>query len=102
VLAEVRAQQPADSTGFRGLSSAMALLALSEGDIGTFRRIAGELDRSLGSPVRVPPAQVEVLSLYRAIQGADLPVNAPEEMKPLRRLLLDARRAAARSTGVQS
>jgi hypothetical protein len=71
----------------------MALLALSEGDVGTFRRIARQLDNSLGTPVRVPPAYVEVISLYRAITGKVLPVNAPERMKALRHMVPDVQRA---------
>ena len=93
LLADVRADQPAGSDGFQAVSCSMALLALSEGDVGTFRRIARQLDNSLGTPVRVPPAFVEVITLYRAITGKVLPVNAPEKMKSLPRLLPDVQRA---------
>ncbi len=44
LLADVRADQPAGSDGFQAVSCSMALLALSEGDVGTFRRIARQLD----------------------------------------------------------
>lgn len=93
LLDRVRANQPSGSDGFQAIGCAMALLALSEGDIGTFRRIAGQLDDSLGSPVRVPPAYVEVITLYRAIVRKALPVNAPESMKSLEHMLPDVQRA---------
>jgi len=95
LLADIRAYQPAGSDGYHGLTCAMALLALSEGDTGTFRRMAQQLDQSLEHPVRVPPTYTEVITLYRAMTGKDLPVNAPERMKPLRHMLSDVR-------GVQS
>ena len=93
ILADVRADQPAGSDGFHAVSCSMALLALSEGDVGTFRRIARQLDSSLGNLVRVPPAYVEGITLYRAITGKDLPVNAPKKLKTLLHLLPDAQRA---------
>mgnify|MGYP006893822526 CR=1 FL=1 len=94
LLTELRKIQHRESDGYRALSSAMALLALREGDIKTFRRIAHQLDASLGNPVRVPPAYVEVVSLYRAISIQSLPVNAPERIQQMRDRLLPAETAS--------
>lgn len=84
LLAEVREVQKRDSEGYQAVSSAMALLALREGNIGAFRRIARQLDVSLGHPVRVDNAYVDVISLYRAMSNRNLPVNATEPMKALK------------------
>ena len=48
LLAEVRELQKPKSDGHRSVTCAMALLALREGDIGNFRRLARQLDTSLG------------------------------------------------------
>ena len=53
LLAEVRSLQNRDSEGYRAVSCSMALLALREGDLVTFQRIASQLDESMGRPVRV-------------------------------------------------
>jgi len=87
LLADVRAIQDRQSEGYQALSGAMALLALREGDIGAFRRIARQLDDSLGRPVRVDNAYVDVISLYRAMSNRNLPVNATEPMKTLKERL---------------
>ena len=79
ILANVRALQDPDSDGYRAVSCAMALLALREGNIRNFQRLARQLDTSLGTPVRVSPSYVEVISLYRAINNQSLPVNAPRK-----------------------
>jgi hypothetical protein len=62
----------------------MALLALREGNIATFRRIARQLDESLGTPVRVDISYVDVISLYRAMENRDLPVNAHHQFQTLK------------------
>jgi hypothetical protein len=94
LLTELREIQHKESDGYRALSSAMALLALRGGDIKTFGRIARQLDTSLKYPVRVPPAYVEVVSLYRAMSIQGLPVNAPERIQQLRDRLLPAETAS--------
>ena len=83
VLAELRESQPRQSEGYRASTGAMALLALKAGDFPMFRRLARQLDRSLGTPVRVDPGYVEVISLYRAAVGQSLPVNAPDGIRKL-------------------
>ena len=94
LLAELRAIQHRESDGYRALSCAMALLALREGDIKTFGRVARQLDASLGFPVRVPPTYVEVVSLYRAMNNQGLPVNAPASIQQMRDRLLPAETAS--------
>jgi hypothetical protein len=94
LLTELREIQHRKSDGYRALSIAMALMALREGDIKTFGRIARQLDASLENPVRVPPAYIEVVSLYRAINGQSLPVNAPERIQQMRDRLLPAETAS--------
>jgi len=84
LLAEVRDKQERDSEGYQAISCAMALLALREGNIGVFRRVARQLDVSLGRPVRVDKAYVGVISLHRAMSNRNLPVNAGEPMKALK------------------
>ena len=87
LLADVRAIQSRRSEGYQALSGAMALLALREGNIATFRRIARQLDDSLGHPVRVDNAYVDVVGLYRAMSNRNLPVNASEPIKALKERL---------------
>jgi hypothetical protein len=87
LLAEVRSLQDRDSEGYRAISCSMALLALREGDLATFQRIASQLDESLGRPVRVEQGYVEVVSLYRTMSDRNLPVNAPEKMERLKERL---------------
>mgnify|MGYP003971044299 CR=1 FL=1 len=83
VLAELRESQPRRSDGYRASTATMALLALKAGDFPMFRRLARQLDKSLGAPLRVDPGYVEVISLYRAAVGKSLPVNAPDGIKKL-------------------
>jgi len=81
ILANVRALQDPRGDGYRAVTCAMALLALKEGNIQNFKRLARQLDASLGVPVRVTPSYVEVISLYRAINNQSLPVNAPAKFR---------------------
>jgi len=81
ILADVRALQNPKSDGYRAVSCAMALLALREGNIKSFQRLARQLDSSLGTPVRVSPSYLGVISLYRAINNQNLPVNAPDKFR---------------------
>lgn len=83
VLAELRESQRRPSEGYQASTATMALLALKAGDFPMFRRLGRQLDRSLGTPVRVDGAYVEVISLYRAAVGRSLPVNAPEGLRRL-------------------
>jgi len=82
-LAEIRVMQRPDSDGYRAITCSMAILALREGDMGTFRRLSRQLDISLGSPVRVDPAYVEVITLHRVLSKKSLPVNAPAGLRSL-------------------
>lgn len=100
LLGELRDIQHRESDGYRALSTSMALLALREGDVGTFKRIARQLDNSLGTPVRVPPAYTEVVSLYRAMSQQSLPVNSPESFQQMRDKLLPVETAGI-SNGAQ-
>jgi len=86
ILADVRALQDPKSDGYRyrAVSCAMALLALREGNIRSFQRLARQLDSSLGNPVRVSPSYVGVISLYRTINNQSLPVNAPDKFHQLK------------------
>ena len=61
----------------------MALLALKGGDFDAFMRLARQLDVSLSNPIRVDKPHVEVITLYRAISGKTLPINAPQKMRVL-------------------
>ena len=88
LLGELRDIQHRESDGYRALSTSMALLALREGDVETFKRISRQLDNSLGTPVRVPPAYTEVVTLYRAMSQQSLPVNATESFQLMRDKLL--------------
>ncbi len=94
LLTEVREIQDRESDGYRAISCAMAILALRDGDIRTFRRVARQLDTSLGNPVRVPPAYTEIVSLYRAMSNQSLPVNAPERIQQMRDRLLPSETAS--------
>ncbi len=87
LLADVRAIQDRQSEGYQAISCAMALLGLRQGDIGAFGRIARQLDAALGNPVRVDNAYVDVISLHRAMNNRNLPVNASEPMKALKERL---------------
>ncbi len=84
LLAGIRDKQVSREDGYQAVTCAMALLALRDGDIATFKRTARQLDKALGEPVNVPPAFVEVISLYRTLNNSSLPVNAPEGMKRLK------------------
>ena len=84
LLSQVRGTQPGESEGYRSVTNSMAVLALKEGDFQAFRRLARQLDRSLGSPVRVNVPHTEIITLYRAVTGKVVPVNAPEHMKMLK------------------
>ena len=81
ILANVRALQDPKSDGYRAVTCAMALLALREGNIKNFKRLARQLDNSLGKPVKVSPSYVEVVSLYRSINNQNLPVNASDKFR---------------------
>lgn len=93
LLAEVRSLQDRGSEGYRAVSCSMALLALREGDLATFKRIASQLDESMGRPVRVEQGYVEVVSLYRTMSDRNLPVNAPEKMERLKERLSGSQNA---------
>ena len=84
LLSQVRGTQPGESEGYRSVTNSMAVLALKEGDFQAFRRLARQLDRSLGTPVRVNAPHTEIITLYRAVTGKVVPVNAPEHMKMLK------------------
>ena len=84
ILADVRALQDPKSDGYRAVSCAMALLALREGNIRSFQRLARQLDSSLGNPVKVSPSYVGVISLYRTINNQSLPVNTPDKFHQLK------------------
>ena len=84
LLSQVRGAQPGDSEGYRSVTNSMAVLALKEGDFQAFRRLARQLDRSLGTPVRVNAPHTEIITLYRAVTGKVVPVNASEHMKMLK------------------
>ncbi|MBT4603913.1 MAG: hypothetical protein HOC28_12330 [Bacteroidetes Order II. Incertae sedis bacterium] len=77
ILAQVRDLQPINSEGFHALTCAMAIAALREGQVKIFGRLAAQLDNATGRQVRVDANFVEIISLYRAINGLPLPVNAP-------------------------
>ena len=84
LLLQVRSAQPSDSVGYQSVASSMAVLALKEGDFNAFKRIAHQLDVSLGNPVRVEAPNTEIITLYRSVTGKPLPVNAPARMKMLK------------------
>ena len=81
LIAELREEQPRSSEGYQGATAMMAVLALKEGDFPMFKRLARQLDKSLGKPVRVDAQYVELISLYRATRGESLPVNAPDQFQ---------------------
>ena len=93
LLADIRSIQKPDSEGYQALSGAMALTALREGDLTAFRRAARQLDDSLGRPVRVNAAHVEVVSLYRAMTFQTMPVNAPDDFRVFREKYFSERSA---------
>lgn len=84
LLSEIREVQGPKTDGYQGLTCAMALLALRQGDIKAFQRLGRQLDNSLGQPVRVPGPYVDVVSLYRAINNQNLPVNSREGVRRLK------------------
>jgi hypothetical protein len=84
ILTEIRERQDPNKDGYQAVSCAMALLALREGNIRTFKRIARQLDAALGGPINVAPSYVEVISLYRVLTDQALPVNAPDGIKRLK------------------
>ncbi len=81
LIAELREEQPRNSEGYEGATAMMGILALREGDFPMFKRLARQLDKSLGKPVRVDAQYVELISLYRATRGESLPVNASEKIQ---------------------
>jgi hypothetical protein len=84
ILAEVRELQDVDSDAYEALTCSMAITALREGQTQAFLQTAAQLDEMTGNQVRVNPNYVEVISLYRAIRGLSLPVNAPSSYRKLR------------------
>jgi hypothetical protein len=84
LLSQVRTVQPSKSEGYRSVTNSMAALALKEGKFEDFKRLARQLDSSLGNPVRVKAPHTEIITLYRAVRGKPLPVNAPANMKSLK------------------
>jgi hypothetical protein len=84
ILAEVREIQDPEEDGYRAVTCAMALLALREGRIETFKRTARQLDLALGEPINVPSSYVQVISLYRVLSNKTLPVNVPDGVKRLK------------------
>ena len=84
LLSQVRKVQPGKSEGYRSVTNSMAILALKEGKFEDFKRLARQLDRSLGNPVHVKAPHTELITLYRAVTGKVLPVNAPANMKLLK------------------
>ena len=84
LLSQVRKVQPGKSEGYRSVTNSMAILALKEGEFEDFKRLARQLDRSLGNPVHVKAPHTELITLYRAVTGKVLPVNAPANMKLLK------------------
>ena len=97
LLAEARAMQVRQTDGYRAISCAMALMALREGDITTFRRIARQLDASLGRPIEVDHAYLDVIGVYRAMNKEPLPVNAHNELTAFK-----VKYFGTQSAGVQS
>jgi hypothetical protein len=93
LLLQVRSAQPSDSVGYQSVASSMAVLALKEGDFDAFKRLAHQLDVSLGSPVRVEAPHTEIITLYRSVTGKTLPVNAPDRMKMLKDKYLPVQKA---------
>lgn len=84
LLSQVRSVQSTDSDGYQSLTNSMAVIALKEGEFQEFKRLARQLDVSLKRPVMVKAPHTEVVTLYRAVTGKALPVNAPARMKSLK------------------
>ena len=84
VLREVRDLQYEDSAGYRGITNALAIISLKQGDLPSFRRLGAELDISLGKPLRVPTRHLSVISLSRALAGEALPLNASSTLTRFR------------------
>mgnify|MGYP000052293733 FL=1 len=84
LLSQVRAAQPPAGPGYQASTSSMAVLALKEGNFVAFKALARQLDLALGSPVRVESQHLEVITVYRAVTGKALPVNASANMKMLK------------------
>ena len=84
LLREVRGLQYKDGEAYRSITNALAVIALKRGDLGAFRRLAGELDILLGKPLRVPTKHLSIISLERAISGGPLPLNVPERFRQFR------------------
>jgi hypothetical protein len=84
ILAEVREFQDPDKEGYLAITCAMALLALREGNIQTFKRTARQLDTALDQPLNVASSYLEVISLYRVLADKTLPVNVPKGIKRLK------------------
>ena len=76
LLKNARHVQEPDSEAYQAITCAMALLALRNGDIKTFKRLARQLDRSLDFPVSTPNAYTDVIALNRILDGREPPVNA--------------------------
>jgi hypothetical protein len=81
LLSDARGTQLPSSDGYRAITCAMAVLSLKEGDLATFKRVARQLDLSLGKPINVDERYVEVITLYRTFAQESLPVNAPAPMR---------------------
>jgi hypothetical protein len=84
ILADVRESQQPDDEAYKALTCAIALLSLREGRISVFKRTARQLDLALKEPLNVPASYVEVISLYRLMEGKPLPVNTPEGVNRLK------------------
>ena len=84
LLTQVRDAQPKEGEGYNSVTSSLAILAIKEGNFDAFKRLARQLDTSLGKPIRVEHPHTEIITLFRSVTGATLPVNAPEGMKTLK------------------
>ena len=84
LLSQLRGAQPNESEGYQVVTNSMAVLALKEGDFASFKRLSRQLDVSLGTPVRVEDPHSPIITLYRAVTGKTLPVNAPPHMRMLK------------------
>ena len=79
IFQEVKDIQFRGSKGHQSITDAMARVTLKQGDLPAFRRLGGELDMSLGKPLRVPTKHIPVICLARALSREALPINAPEK-----------------------
>ena len=84
LLSQVRGAQPPAGPGYQAATSSMAVLALKEGNFEAFKRLARQLDIALGAPVRVEAQHLDVVTVYRAVTGKAIPVNAHDNMKVLK------------------